>query len=1195
MPDLRNIPAASRKSRRRLRRLKITAAVFCTAAALYFFFTGSWFITKVAMPVISDVIGYSITAEKADLSLWRGELELTNFNFGPGWQPIVSADSCVVKFNPATLMRGEINISTIRIHGADVAVVRNAAGNFNVLPAAFKRKKRRAAARRAPWQGEINFEMPPVSVGEITFTDTAFLLDYINNGRNIIRVEADNISGSIGPLTNGGEADLHLSGECQIYAKELALRHSRTEIKARVGLTRAFIPRFTEAAVNLTQLSGTAGELDLAGKTIAAVGYAEGENIFKHLEVKNISMDISDNDQPFASAEISARLDFFPWQMNSSFNIVRLPGSVSSYLFRFFNLPYRSTDMSGSGTLVLDRDTGVLNSDISLFDEPGQYRLKLDCNSEIFCSFRQRYISLNRLSADLHMNNAPAAVISTTSPIKLLWSPEPRLVGKSGDVELKFNNFDLSVFERYIDLSDIELTGGKLSMDILCSIDPELSGMRLSGWGMVEDINLTAAGEYRYQRLGGSISLKAELDRRGVMKFNDLEFVFADRHRNLMVAQLSNSVIDLKTGECEIELSVSGVKEPVLQIQPLCDWLNEYPEIRQIADELKPLELTGLLKISYTPGSALITFDNFRLDLYSRQKKLASIQVNPNAYSVSGGVMNRNFDLDITISQAEFQPLWRRIASRIRLPFEFSRGIAGGRIHLSAPQDLSSIELTGDITVDGAGFKTGGTIIQPLYINNKFSLNIDRINRISRLSADTVLRQHNEKILDFSLNMNIPMYAAPLTGNLQLNRLNAIWGDMFGVENLAMLNGSGRLDFSWHGLNNFRAKAGLSFDSVWNGVENTSHTVAGKAAVEIDGAANGIFLRHGAINFASPEEQLCDAEITGSWNPGANLITVNLDSDKIAARTIFQLLKFKRHKLQSDEPVLYFGAIPIVVDAELNDITWGEGIKANSRFRIKMHNNTLFMERIYLVFNGAEIRAAGELDTAEDNPSYTLSVTADDVELATILSPVLSSDYHQLYAAITHFNLDIQGKSLSRTGFWDTQEGVVYADFGRVVLPNAIGSNPFGRIVLLPFSIIANLHDWLPVNLERMRRMTQIITLFRNFYSHTGAFEFNHGNMVLRSKNGKVNVENFHLAGAPIKNFTFSGNFALGSSRALDLHSTVEVMSILIPIDINGTVDNPEVDYPKIIANIFMDNFLNFIDFINPLNLIPADDSASEL
>ena len=52
-------------------------------------------------------------------------------------------------------------------------------------------------------------------------------------------------------------------------------------------------------------------------------------------------------------------------------------------------------------------------------------------------------------------------------------------------------------------------------------------------------------------------------------------------------------------------------------------------------------------------------------------------------------------------------------------------------------------------------------------------------------------------------------------------------------------------------------------------------------------------------------------------------------------------------------------------------------------------------------------------------------------------------------------------------------------------------------------------------------------------------------------------------------------------------------MSILIPIDITGTIDNPETDYPKIIANILMDNFLNLMDFINPLNLLPEDDNAA--
>ena len=72
------------KSRKWLSRIKITALLLFTVAVLYFFFTGSWFITRIAMPLLSDVIGYGITAQEARLSLWNGELELRNFNFGPG-------------------------------------------------------------------------------------------------------------------------------------------------------------------------------------------------------------------------------------------------------------------------------------------------------------------------------------------------------------------------------------------------------------------------------------------------------------------------------------------------------------------------------------------------------------------------------------------------------------------------------------------------------------------------------------------------------------------------------------------------------------------------------------------------------------------------------------------------------------------------------------------------------------------------------------------------------------------------------------------------------------------------------------------------------------------------------------------------------------------------------------------------------
>ena len=83
------------------------------------------------------------------------------------------------------------------------------------------------------------------------------------------------------------------------------------------------------------------------------------------------------------------------------------------------------------------------------------------------CSFRQQYLELAGLTAKLNLNDLPSADINISSPIRVLWGPEPRLVGKPGDIELKLNNLELSVFERYIDLPDIELSGGRLSIDIL--------------------------------------------------------------------------------------------------------------------------------------------------------------------------------------------------------------------------------------------------------------------------------------------------------------------------------------------------------------------------------------------------------------------------------------------------------------------------------------------------------------------------------------------------------------------------------------------------------------------------------------------------------------------------------------------------------------------------------------------------------
>ena len=89
---------------------------------------------------------------------------------------------------------------------------------------------------------------------------------------------------------------------------------------------------------------------------------------------------------------------------------------------------------------------------------------------------------------------------------------------------------------------------------------------------------------------------------------------------------------------------------------------------------------------------------------------------------------------------------------------------------------------------------------------------------------------------------------------------------------------------------------------------------------------------------------------------------------------------------------------------------------------------------------------------------------------------------------------------------------------------------------------------------------------------------FEKGEADIESGDGIFTIKNFHLRGNAVRGLNFSGRLGIGSKKMLDLNSNLNILGIVLPVEIDGTVDHPDVSYSRTAVKFMSANAFNIID-----------------
>ena len=1179
-------PAPSLKNKRSRRGRKIAAVIFfalLAAVGFYNLLTGSWFITTVLFPVIGEKIKYNLAAEKIEISLLRGTIEAKDFRFGPGWEPIVIAPSIKANFSRRALMRGELKLYKVRADAPEVTVCRNQAGYYNV-------NKVRFAPRPPDPPGPTVFPEEPeflLEAEDIKITNGVFRFYYISNdGVNEIDIDARNVEIVADRFGNNSDTNFTVALLGKLSTYSLDLNSFVMNLSCHAQFTPHLLPKFTAAVCDLTEISGVAGNVSLNNRTLHAEGEAFGENVLNELQVKFINVDITDKTSGLNTrVEVTGNLDFYPWLMTSTADFVPIDHELFNYLHNYLDLPLTDARLDSHNRFTLNYTDAVLDGDLALNHDNDQLGVKYNADWEI----ETDRVTVPALSAQLTRpgSESPADVADFSLLAPLAFNLDGRddifESGASPVIRLRLNKLDLKKLGAINRFSTIALRDGVLSADLSGIPDATFSSLKFNGWGIAENLRVESETGL-WPSLNANFSVDGILQHGFELTLNRLDAVASTAADRLFELKITNGRINLLTGKTVMDAGIGGLREPLLTLPPLRELMNSKPQIKTLLSALSPIEMTAATRIDYSPENDTLSLGNTEAVLYSANRRLATAELSPTVIDMENTPRFTPLEAALKIDGMPLTAL-----NRFDLPGNpvFNSGEISTELHADLSSGLSPITFTAAATATGINVDLNDRKLDTAELSATLA-GVINDGQTDISNCDLQLSISGTPVLNASLLASIAAGGSAFAMDGEISNFNGLLLERLNIAKFRMpLSAAGTFHLNCRSINDFRYTGSFRAATSLPGKEK-QHDIAISGSLDFSGSPDGgMAVNAAGLEVSGDEGELGQLMVTGSILPPTakdQVAKLFIKSDRFDAQSILDLLD-DTNAGHTHEPEFYFGPVPIIADVELGNVTWQGNIRAQTTGRMILHDNSLDFERFFIRLNGAEIRAAGTITGGGANQtSYNFHAETDDAELSTVFAPFMPDDANRFYAAVSNARLDISGRSLTAKGFWDTQTGTLKMNLAKVRLTHNLGGTRLGRVLLLPFSIIVNLQEFLPLTLDRITHLGEITGIFSRFYDNTGAVEFNDGQVVLRSADGRINIDRFRLTGSPVRQFTFSGSFGLGSKRELQLESLVEVMSMLIPVRIGGTIDDPQADYSGLAAEMFRLNAGSFLDTLNPLD-----------
>ena len=402
-----------------------------------------------------------------------------------------------------------------------------------------------------------------------------------------------------------------------------------------------------------------------------------------------------------------------------------------------------------------------------------------------------------------------------------------------------------------------------------------------------------------------------------------------------------------------------------------------------------------------------------------------------------------------------------------------------------------------------------------------------------------------------------------------------------------VLKGGLKVDI-FDNFKNWRIKSHLNIMNLIGG--SATEAVEGKSSCEILLKPDLFFCEKFFIRLNSKDGEI--ATIDGSTilpeSSSGKPVVLKLSSKIIDLGKIEKLFAPKpesessyesgeKKQSKKSEPLQFnLGSKSYVLLIDLRGIKYNSALTARISSKILGKGNRIDVKHMQISNDKDKLDLRANLLSTAKGIKYNIGLKSNEFNLSPIFHSVLEDDLQKLKATLRNLNINLTGTGLQSTVLWDNMTGEARTDIVNVKIPNSLSKTRMGKIFLLPFEIMVNIQKMIPS--KAVQSMGQAARYVLEFQRDIKVLNFTDGKMRFESRDGVINVIDFQLNGRIVENISFFGRFGLGSRQVLDLKSKLDIYGIVLPVDMSGTVEKPEINYSATVLKFTTANAFTILD-----------------
>lgn len=1193
------------------------AFLFIIVIIAYLFATSSGFLTGIILPMLSGKTGIELSAERIDLSLTKSTIAVSNFRFGKPDSPLLTIKEFHGEYFLRSIMNGDIRVENAVFDGVLCNMRRDASGKWQLPFPSNKSsgggntdKVNTSSTATKPQKITLNFK-------NIKLNNIDFNMVMDNTGTLPTTLTLKNFNLNIPEFKTASSSRLTLGGNIALLTGNNIAVSSST-LAGNIGLimNESFLFDKFNIDINLTQISGHVNNVALDGNKLSLILSGSGDN--NCIKVDQLKVQQIKGTETRTNIEASSKIIISPLQIDANYKLMPVSEEIISIACDFIGgynpgrailnysgkLNYSNGIMASNGLLKLERSGNAMIAGQPYALPP----MNCSLNYNIGINFPGEKIAFNAFNLLIEEQRGNALQMQLMKQSEYCWSEhESGFNGTTPEINFRTNNFDLRLLQLLLPRGDnFKIISGKLNADLNMSLQAE-NTLAVDSKITINDFS-AQCGELNLKDWGCVTQSQIKLSNFRTLHIENMLLHLFQSDNTVMKLKL-NSEYQIKEKTLAVNYLISDFTPQSLRRLP---WANQgIARTCAILDTLPLIEARNEGEIKFDLKSLSLNVKKFVLSIIQNQRVPIIVAVKKPYQLEFGGstsLFNRELSLNLCLDEIELLQLNQLLHES---GIVFNSGILNGVFSVNAVDNFHQLKITGKTDVD----KLGINVNQKSYMNIRAEqeLDIELINfnllKVNRHDVD--MDVNGKKAIKFTNYCIYDFVAKEFDIKSSIHSLNRNVIDLIYQADITDIELDGSAHLAYHSsTNSFDVQALGNIKKLHSPHLNSPMT--GLIAVDLSKNADKIILRKLELNADSNGQSIVN--ITGSGKTSGNdaPAIVNLKSEKMDILLLHEIFKSRNTEVGNNKTVqstsknsaneknlpdakktvkFDFGN-GAVINFDFNNISYGKTIACSADGRINAIKNVIEFSPVNIIINNAPLNINGRFVSENNDLNYALNGKLTGMNINPLIQPFVSKNMRDIRGIVDLCEFNFTGNGLQSPDLWDNLAGTGKMVMKDISIPNEFEQTTVGRIIVFPVRVLAQLQK-LNLAPSSGTKTDNSFAYINDFYKSSKDIRFNTGILDITSKDKRIYVNQCEFKGDFITSLTFNGYAGFGSDQRLKINSVMNIDQLSLPVDIDGTVSNPQTDIKAAIAMFMKNNTLNLLNAANNVGGILEDGGKS--